>query len=68
VKEKEGLLNQRLISLLTGHGLDGFVVKREGYDDFSTFLSEIKLEIGYAPKIIVNDLDQRSFGAIHYIS
>jgi len=37
-------------------------VEREGYDAFSTFQSEIKLEIGYVPRIIASDLDQRGLG------
>jgi len=34
-------------------------MEREDYDAFSAFLREINLDIGYAPRIIANDFDQR---------
>lgn len=43
------------------------LVDRENYDAFSTFLRQIKREIGYTPRIIVTDLDPAWFKAIQRV-
>lgn len=43
------------------------LVEHENYDVFSTFLHQIKRELGYTPRIIVTDLDPAWFKAIHHV-
>jgi len=41
--------------------------RHEDFDAYSALLREIKLQIGYTPRIIVTDLDPAWFAAIHHV-
>ena len=49
------------VDLGTQDAVNFALVENENYDVFSTFLHQIKREIGYTPRIIVTDLDPAWF-------